>query len=276
MARGDGSSPGSRPGRSRPGPCSTFPGALAGALALLVARGASRYFRQNGHPLVTAARWTVEGTPPLRGVRAVATDEALAAAVLRGAERAGCWLDDLVPGAAPDGGFSLLPLAERARRRRAGWARAGWLAAVGAASASSRSLSAGRLVARARVVEADLARLAAPRAALLAARRSLDSAAALVAALEHSSARRGVVLDRLIAVARGLPDVHRPPRARARRGRAGRPDRPRRPCHHRGPGPRPRHHAGPATTHPPKPPATPPSAPSGERFIIRLGPEPAP
>lgn len=177
------------------------------ALALLVARGASRYFRQNGHPLVTAARWTVEGTPPVRGARAVATDEALAAAVLRGAADAGLWLEDLVPGAAPDGGFSLLPVAERARRRRAGWARAGWIAAAGACLCLVLGLVVwGRLAARARVVEADLARLAAPRAALLAARRSLDSAAALVAALEQSSARRGVVLDRLLAVARGLPD----------------------------------------------------------------------
>ncbi len=184
-----------------------LPPVPARALSLLVARGASRYFRQNGHPLVTAARWVIEGTPPVRGARAVATDAELAAAVLRGAERAGLWLTDLAPGALEDRGFSLLPVAERARRRRAGWVRAGWCVAAGALLCAILGLVMwGRLTARARVVEADLARLAAPRTALLAARRSLDSAAALVAALENSSARRGAVLDRLIAVARGLPD----------------------------------------------------------------------
>jgi HPt (histidine-containing phosphotransfer) domain-containing protein len=179
----------------------------APALAQLIARGASRYFRQNGHALVTAARWVERGTPAVRVAHALATDQALAEAVLRGAVAAGLEVRDIVPANPEDRGLSLLPSAERQRRARDAWRRVGRLAAVVAGLwIAAGTLQATRLSVAARRVDAELARLQAPREALLRARRSLDSAAAMIAALQQADARRGLVAERLGHVAQALPD----------------------------------------------------------------------
>src|SRR5205807_7407643 len=88
----------------------------------LVARQAGRFFRGNGHPLVTDAAW-VGGTTS--GVaRAAAVEEPVAEAIAAGARAAGLWLVALAPAEGPER-LSLLPASERESRERRsrGWTR---------------------------------------------------------------------------------------------------------------------------------------------------------
>jgi hypothetical protein len=63
-----------------------------------------------------------------------------------------------------------------------------------------------RLRVESRRVTAELARLQTPRQALLAARQTMDSARAMLTALDEASAARGQVAGRLAAIAKALPD----------------------------------------------------------------------
>ncbi len=60
-------------------------------LRALVAHQAGRFFRRNGHPLVTDATWLGEG--PGRVAKVAAVEEPLVEAIAAGARAAGLWLE---------------------------------------------------------------------------------------------------------------------------------------------------------------------------------------
>jgi hypothetical protein len=172
----------------------------------LVARAAPRFFRQNGHPLVSAAVWDEASSPARRLATAVALDGILAEAIVAGAERAGLRLEDILPdGGNPD--LSLLPRAEHERRRRSGWQGLTRLAAL-VALLWLVVIALARLQLRleTRQVEAELVRLQPPRQALVGARQAMDSAGDLLTALDLAEAGRTRLATRLAALVRALPD----------------------------------------------------------------------
>src|SRR2546422_2041413 len=80
------------------------------ALRALVAHQASRFFRCNGHALVTDATWIENGTA--RAARAAAVEEPVAEAIAAGARAAGLVLETVAP-AGEDAPLTLLPTSER-------------------------------------------------------------------------------------------------------------------------------------------------------------------
>ncbi len=173
-------------------------------LATLVAAQSSRFFRRNGSALVTDATWETNGDGP-RVARAAAADEPWLEAIAAGARTAGIALTALAPADAPD--LSLLPgglkterrLAERTAIRRWAMVAAGMWVLFGA-------LYAARLVVGLRQTKRELARLARPAAAVLAARRDLRDASALIETLNQAAAQREVVAARLGRISPALPD----------------------------------------------------------------------
>lgn len=177
------------------------------ALNALIAHSRSRYFRQNGHPLVSAATWEGPlGSAPRQAV-AFAMEETLAESLVEGAAAAGLRLRDIRPAEETAARLSLLPVAEQARRRRAGWVAAAWCAGAVAGVVLIGLL--GSLLwwqRRADRSESVLARLATPRAALQAARSALDSAGSMVVTLTREDSLRGALAERLATVVGRLPD----------------------------------------------------------------------
>ena len=177
------------------------------ALNALIAHSRSRYFRQNGHLLVSAAAWEGPRDTEPRQAIAVAIEEPLAESLLEGAAAAGLRLRDIRPAGETAVRLSLLPAAEQARRRRARWLAAAWCA--GAVAALVMLGLIGSLLwwqRRADRSEAALARLATPRAALLAARSALDSAGSMVVSLTRDDSLRGALAERLATVVGRLPE----------------------------------------------------------------------
>lgn len=173
-------------------------------LATLVAARASRFFRRNGAPLLTDAAWTTDGHGA-RVARAAAAEEPWLEAIAAGARVAGIALAAIAPVGAPE--LSLLPgglkaerrLAERvAIRRWATTAVAMWVLLGG--------LYATRLAVGLRHTRRELARLAQPAAAVIAARRELRDATALIETLDRASADRPAVAARLERIVAALPD----------------------------------------------------------------------
>jgi hypothetical protein len=173
-------------------------------LATLVAAQTSRYFRRNGAPLVTDAAWQSNGLGP-RVARAAAAEEPWLEAIAAGARTAGIELLGVAPADAPE--LSLLPgglkaerrLAERTAIRR--WATVAvgmWVLLV--------ALFAARLVVGLRETKRELARLAQPAAAVLAARRELRDAGALIEMVNQAAAHRGALAARLSRISAALPD----------------------------------------------------------------------
>ena len=175
-------------------------------LTQLVARAAQRFFRQNGHPLVSAAAWAEEGSPRQRVARAAAIDTDVAEAIVAGANRAGLWLEDILV-AGETLSLSLLPPTERNRRRRLEWRGVLALAAVVAGLWLMVLVAAGaRLRVEARQINAELARLQEPRRALLAARQAMDSASDMLVALDRAQLDRNRMSTWLTILVKALPD----------------------------------------------------------------------
>ena len=174
------------------------------ALAALVAHQAGRFFRKNGKALATDAVWVDNGAA--RVTRAAAVEEPIVEAIVAGARAAGLSIDSIAPAdeAAP---LVLLPTAEWAARQRAERLLTRRLA-IGTASLwlAVGVLFGARLAWERRAVERELAVLAGPLGAVLAARRELREAEATVRAVTRGGPTRGQSVAVLGAVAAALPD----------------------------------------------------------------------
>ncbi len=173
-------------------------------LAALVAGQARRFFRGNGHPLVTDAVWLTPANGS-RVARAAAAEEPWLDAIVAGARAAGLVLETIGVSGAP--ALALLPSNERASRRRSTQMR---LRRLGVAAAATWLLAAGGFMARLtlerRRVNRELASVQAPVAAVLDARRELGEAAATVQTIRDAQAARGGAVAALAAVTAALPD----------------------------------------------------------------------
>jgi Tfp pilus assembly protein PilN len=183
---------------------SDLPPVNARALAALVAHQAGRFFRKNGKPLATDAVWVANGAS--RVARAAAVEEPLVEAIVAGARAAGLSLERITP-ADENAPLLLLPMAERAARRRAEQRLTRRLT-IGAASVwlAAGVLFACRLAWERRAVEREFAALGGPLGAVLAARRELRQAELAVRAVTQVEQTRGRSLALLGAVAAALPD----------------------------------------------------------------------
>jgi len=173
-------------------------------LAALVAQASGRFFRKNGHVLVTDAAWLEQGDT--RVARAAAVEEPLVEAIAEGARAAGLWLAAIAPADAR-APLSLLPCSERADRERGAHRRARQLAvAAGAIWLVAGVLFVGRLMWERRAIERELAALAQPLATVLDARRELRDAEATIAAVTAAERERGRSLSVVSAITGALPD----------------------------------------------------------------------
>lgn len=206
------SSPGGLPGRLRyrlepplvqHRSLADLPAVSRRELARLVAHNAGRYFRQNGHRLLTAGAW--DGAPGGMA-RLIAAEVNVLGALVDAARAADCLVEDIVATTPAPPTLSLLPPGEVARRR------AVWL---GRLARASRGLGAllgllgaayvGRLTWEDRRLARELARLEAPRAALARVRREASAAEAMLAALIQAEAERGDLAGRLAVLTLALP-----------------------------------------------------------------------
>jgi hypothetical protein len=161
------------------------------ALQALVAHQASRFFRQNGHPLVTDAVWTPSPKGAPRLAQAVAAEEILVSAVLEGAAKAGLRVDAIRPAANTSTLLSLLPATARVARDQRTRRQLRRLASVvGMLWLVVGVVAVLRYRQERRHVDTELARLAAPLAALLAARREMGRTQAMLEAVAANDADR--------------------------------------------------------------------------------------
>jgi hypothetical protein len=174
-------------------------------LGALLAHQAGRFFRKNGHPLVTDIVWAGR-----RGgaAYAAAVDSALVEAVLRGAAQAGGIVEAVVPATANGHRrLSLLPGPERGARdrearrqlRRLGAVAVGLWIALGAGLAI-------RQVRTARDLERRLTTLRAPVAAVLEAERRMSDVQRMTDAIERDDRAGGQMARLLVRLTSVLPD----------------------------------------------------------------------
>jgi Tfp pilus assembly protein PilN len=177
------------------------------ALEGLVALSAGRFFRQNGVPLVSAAAWVAGGKPGERIVRAVAVELPLVEAITEGVGVSRNVLVDIVPSRDVAPPLSLLPPRER-ERRQARWRRRVALGVIAVAALWIISLGGAWLwlTRENRALAVQLEDLREPAAALRRARATMDSAVAMLAALEHTRRQRAAFAERLAAVVSALPE----------------------------------------------------------------------
>lgn len=174
-------------------------------LRKLVARSTSRYFRQNGHPLVSDAQWSAPDKQGRRVACLAAADRNLIESIISAAAAEGVMVEGIVPTGEVPTRLSLLP--EHSRQHRKGWIR---VAVFGGATAALwLVVSAGTLVSvlrEDRWTSQQLERLAAPQEALQRARRALDSASSMVQELEASRVEQGQMARRFALLGGALPD----------------------------------------------------------------------
>lgn len=176
------------------------------ALRALVARGTSRFFRQNGHPLVSGAIWSASETGSGRTATAAAIDGVLAQAIVDGVARSGLRVEDIIPDPGPSE-LSLLPESERARQQQSEWRQVGRMAvATGLLWLIVIAGLAMRLWFESRRVESELRQLAEPRTALIKARQAIEEATAMVSAVSESQAQRQKVAGWVWQLTRAMPD----------------------------------------------------------------------
>jgi hypothetical protein len=174
----------------------------------LVARQSHRYFRQNGRPLVTAAVWVTRKGSSGRTAVLVAVEEPLADLLVQAAIGSGVRVRSLRAGGdLADLPLFLLPPAERGRRRQTRWKMTRRLAiGVGCVWLAAALFAVARLRGERVRIEAELARLREPREALAAARRTLESAAAMVQAVRQAERDRWELGRELAWLTNSLPD----------------------------------------------------------------------
>jgi Tfp pilus assembly protein PilN len=173
-------------------------------LGALVAHQSARFFRKNGHPLVTDALWAANGRG--RVAHAAAIEEPIVEAIVAGARAAGLVLEGLAPVDCP-APLMLLPSSERVARARAQRKLLRRLGlATGVVWTIVLGLEVGRLVWERRANDREFASLQAPLAAVLTARRELHDAEATLLAVASVERDRNRSLEALGALAHALPD----------------------------------------------------------------------
>lgn len=174
------------------------------ALRELVALQSQRFFRRNGKPLVTVARWLPHPRGVARVAEALAIETPWLDAIRDGVRDAGLVLDRIAVEGTP---LTLLPAGEAARRERAmrrhlrllGLACAlCWVAAV--------AIHVGRLLMADRRLATELKTLERPATAVRAARRELTAAAEILTTVERTAAARGSRAALLQRIVLALPD----------------------------------------------------------------------
>jgi hypothetical protein len=176
-------------------------------LVTLVARHPGRYFRKNGIPLVTNARWAGRRSPQVSGSAiSVAVEEPWITAIEAALEKHGGLPYHIVPAEQP----SLALRSVKAQARLQQWERRRcirlavgcglvWLAA-GAVSVLRQQLDL-------RWLRQEQVHLAPAAAAVLEARQRLHEAMTSVSAIRDHESHRTAVLASLTAVLDALPDT---------------------------------------------------------------------
>jgi hypothetical protein len=176
-------------------------------LAALVSHQAGRFFRKNGKPLVTAAAWMGSRRSPAAVARGAAVEAPWVEAVLNGARTARLPMPSIGPAGHAPLRLDLVPVAERARRRRAALGRIGRLGALAAALwLGVGGIYVARLERMRRQLVAEGAGLRAASDAVVAARRGLHETTEMISTVDDASAARGALLVRLGRLLSVLPD----------------------------------------------------------------------
>jgi len=174
----------------------------------LVATQSGRFFRRNGHPLVTDAAWTLADRRTRGPAMAAAVEEPWVETLVDGARTAGVPVLAIEPAGLPaDVSLDLVPPTERRRRRAhtlVGVRRLAFAVAMVWVAAGAVYLA--RLSHERAAVEREIAGLATPVAAVQRARRALGATAGIVETLERERAARGAVLGSLAGLIAALPD----------------------------------------------------------------------
>ena len=185
-----------------------LPPVRARDLRAMIQQQVSQFFRQNGSPLVADAHWLpgTRGQPRL--AIAAATDEALVEIVVEAATGAGFSVSTVRPGPDPRvAHMSLLPRSIRALdAARGNQASRRAAAAVAALWAMVGLLVAGRAIGESRFIDAELARLEQPLAAVRSARLQIHGARVLLQDVATARATAAVLPRQLVAIVRALPD----------------------------------------------------------------------
>ena len=176
-------------------------------LVSLVARHSGRYFRKNGIPLVTSARWAPRvSTYGCPSAIAAAVEESWITAIEASLTECGCDQAHVTPAEQPD----LMLRSAKALARRA-QSEHRLSRRLVAACGLIWLVAAGVLVLRQeldlRWLREEQARMAAPATAVSQARRRLHDAMRSVSAIREHGDHRAAALSSLVAVLNALPDT---------------------------------------------------------------------
>ena len=177
------------------------------SLAELVALQSGRFFRRNGKPLATDARWLERRRRDRRTVIAAAVEEPLLDAIADGVSAGGLALGTIRP--AGDQAARLRFRSRAAASRRSASLRRQVRVLFllgGVAWAAAATLIVVRSRSHAAAIRAEIAALEDPARAAIEARRALNEAAAAVGAIAATDAARGAMALRLARAVDSLPD----------------------------------------------------------------------
>ncbi len=181
-----------------------LPSVRPGILRELVQQQQKRFFRRNGKPLVTDARWerSAEGTG--RHVVAVAADEGTVEAVIAGLAEAGVVVERVTD---EERRFRLLPAGVVSIQHQRSWKHNRVLLSLAAALWIGVGVAHWvRLRVAERTLDAQLSQLAPAAASVRLARRKLVDAEQLVAAVDAADSTRPDMRLRLARVLQSVPD----------------------------------------------------------------------
>lgn len=174
----------------------------------LVAHDAGRFFRQNGHPLVTDAVWLPKAPDGSRAALAVAADTQVLNELLAALAASGFEVRALrAAGVTSVARMNLLPTAHRVTRARADWrVTRRLLALAGALWIGTGGYAAVGFLREREQIHAELDRLARPLDALREVRGDMSRADAMLGAVAASDRDRRLLARRLIRLGQALPD----------------------------------------------------------------------
>lgn len=177
------------------------------ALGELVALQSSRFFRRNGKPLATDARWVERRKRDRRTVIAAAVEEPVLDAIVEGLTAGGLAVGSVRP--AGDEAAGLRFRSRAAALRRASSLRRQVRALLllgGAVWVTAAIVGAARIRSHSSAIRAGIEALEEPARAAVEARRALNEAAAAVEAIAATEATRGAMALRLARAVDSVPD----------------------------------------------------------------------